>query len=318
MDPHQRVARPGAYPPDNLAVDRSWTRRGPRARRRLSSQGHHDPIFQVLPPLAVEPAQRCARRTRRRARPYSRGDRLCPDRRGRPQRRALCQLLDRDDHRLYRRTSRDDFGCHRRGRGRRHPVGARLRRVVFVRRDAVDGRVPDYRRAAQARPVDALRLAIGRYRFRQRARDPHFHGATAAADQCDADHLCDGRRRPRYHLPAAAPDHRHPLAADRDRRAVGHFDLYAARRQHRRRHGHATVRAAVLRLARRADDVGDAAHHRAVFADDGGGRPARIAAHRADRRRADRYAAATSSAKSAARASPISSPACSAAWAAAR
>jgi sulfate permease, SulP family len=45
----------------------------------------------------------------------------------------------------------------------------------------------------------------------------------------------------------------------------------------------------VLRPAARAADAGNAADHPALFADDGGGRPARIAADRADRRRHDRH-----------------------------
>ena len=80
---------------------------------------------------------------------------------------------------------------------------------------------------------------------------------------------------PGDHLPAAAPDHGRPLPAGGDHRAGRAVDRAGLRCQHRRRHGRAARRPALFHPARRAADVGNLADHRPLFADDGGGRPAR-------------------------------------------
>ncbi len=48
------------------------------------------------------------------------------------------------------------------------------------------------RRGAQARVGDALRLALGDDRLRERAGDPDLHGPVAGADRCPLADLSDG------------------------------------------------------------------------------------------------------------------------------
>ena len=53
--------------------------------------------------------------------------------------------------------------------------------------------------------ADALRLALGHHRLRQRAGDPDLHGPAARTDRRALAGLRDGRGRPRHHLPVPAP-----------------------------------------------------------------------------------------------------------------
>ncbi len=98
------------------------------------------------------------------------------------------------------------------------PLVQRSRRRISVRRDHPDGRDPGDRRLPAAAPADAVCLALGHHRLRQRAGDPDLHGAAARTDRrADAD-LCAGRGGTGDHLPVPAPDQGGPFAAGRNRR----------------------------------------------------------------------------------------------------
>jgi SulP family sulfate permease len=150
------------------------------------------------------------------------------------------------------------------------------------------------RRLPQAWPRDALRVALGHDRFRQRAGDPHLHGATARAD----------RRTGRltyamiaaglaiiYLFPYVTKAVPSPLVAilvltgaavfsGLDLRTVG--DL-----------GELPSDAADLRAAAGAADLRDVADHLPLFHSACRRWPAGIAADGADRRRHDGYGQAT-------------------------
>ena len=220
----------------------------------------------------------------RRTRTDPRGDRLFDHRRGRSARRPLCLDRDRDRHLLYRRAAGDDFGGDRCGGRPRHSARPRTWRRISLRRDDPDGRHPDYRRIAAARPRHAVRIALGDHRVRQRARYPHLHGTTAAAHRCDVAGLCDGRGRACHHLPAPTADEGRSLAAHRHPDPLGNQHRVRLAGEHGRRHGQAPGRSSEHRPARRTADFGNATDHPSLFADNGRSRPARIAPHRADRR----------------------------------
>jgi SulP family sulfate permease len=109
--------------------------------------------------------------------------------------------------------------------------------------------------AAAAGRADALRVALGHHRLRQRAGHPDLHGAAARTDGCRLAGLCDDGRRPGiiYGLFPTSPRpcrrrwcHRR---ADRGRHALrlGH--------PHRGRHGRAARQPAGVPAARRAAEL---------------------------------------------------------------
>ena len=159
------------------------------------------------------------RRHRRRACVDPGSNRLLRDRRCGPARRPLCVGRDRHGYRLPWRTPRNDLSGNRRGRCRRHTIGARPWCRLPVRRHDPDGVDPDRRRSAAAGSADAVRLPIGDHGVRQRLGDPDLHGAGPAADRRDVAYLRHDRRRTGDHLSAAADHQVDPLPARRDHRA---------------------------------------------------------------------------------------------------
>ena len=73
--------------------------------------------------------------------------------------------------------------------------------------------------AAAPGRADALRLALGDHRLRQRAGDPDLHGAAARADERELGRLCDDGGRPGHHLRLALPHQGGAVAAGHHRRA---------------------------------------------------------------------------------------------------
>ena len=120
--------------------------------------------------------------------------------------------------------------------------------------------------ALRSRHHHALRLALGDDRLRERAGDPHLHGAVAGVQRRGRDGLCDGRRGARDHLPAAARHQGGAVAARRHHRADRHLDDLEARRAHRRRSRRAALDAPDLPLAASAAHARDALDRPALLA----------------------------------------------------
>ena len=161
---------------------------------------------------------------------------------------------------------------------------------VPARRDRTRRPDADRRRAAQARRSDALRLALGHDRLRQRARHPHLHGAAARTHRRARADLRHGRRGPCHHLRAAALHQGGALTAGVHHRLDRRHPRLRARSPHRRRHGRAARHAADVRRAGRTAELAHAHDYRALLGGGGDGWPARVPDDRVDRRRAHRHA----------------------------
>ncbi len=257
-------------------------------------------------------------RHRRGARPHPRGDRVLDHRRGRPEGRALRLVLHRGRHRHRGRAPGDDLGRHRRDGAGDDDAGEGPRPRLPLRRDDPDRPDPARRRRAPARQPDALRLALGRHRLRQRPRHPDLHGPDARAARPRAHRLRDDRRRPRADLRPAVSHQGRAVGARHHRAPHRALDEPRPRHPHRRRHGGAAERIAELRPAPGAADPRNPADHPALRADAVDGRPAREPDDGGDRRRAHRHDLEQEPANAPARGWPTSPPACSAAWPAAR
>ncbi len=195
--------------------------------------------------MVFQPRRRAsggARRDRRRARAYSGGDRFFDHFRRRSPRRAVRVGGDRDGDLLRRRPRGDDLGGDCRGSRGSGSAGARTRCRVSAGRHDPDGPDPVARRFAQARSADAIRLAFGHHRVRQRARDPDLHGAIAATDRGDVAQLRARRGRPRHHLSAAASHQGGALPARRHRRAGDDQHCHGPAGAYGGRHGSPTPR----------------------------------------------------------------------------
>ncbi|KAG1172216.1 hypothetical protein G6F35_016890 [Rhizopus arrhizus] len=92
-------------------------------------------------------------------------------------------------------------------------------------------------RRVQARLADALRLALGHHRLRQRAGHPDFLGTDARADRPRPHRIRAVRRRTGDHLPAAAHHPRGAITAGGHRRAHRRGDRLRRGRAQRGRHG---------------------------------------------------------------------------------
>ncbi len=193
------------------------------------------------PRMACQSPGRHPCRNRRRARLDPGGHRLLDHRRSRPARRPLCFFLHRGDHRFGRRPARDDLGRHRGHRRPRRSTHPRARPRLPVRGHDPDGRASAARGLPAPRLVDAICLALGGHRLRQRARHPHLHRPAAPADRRHLGDLRHGRRRPRHNLPPASADEGGALPPRCDRRAHDRHPLCGPQRQHGRRHGQASV-----------------------------------------------------------------------------
>ena len=137
--------------------------------------------------------------------------------------------------------------------------------------------------AAAHRHHHALCFALGDDRFRQRAGDPHLHGAVAGVQRRGRGRLCDGRRGARDHLSASARHQGCAIAAGRDHRAHRRLDDLEARRAHRRRSRRTAVDAPAFPLAASAAESRDALDHPALLAGHRRRGAAGIADDRADR-----------------------------------
>ncbi len=109
-------------------------------------------------------------------------------------------FLYRRGHRLRRRPPGHDLGGDRRhGAADGHP-GQGARPGVSAGRHPADRRAADRCRLPETRLADALCLALGGHRLRQRAGDPHLHGPAAGTHQRDLARLRHDRRGAGHHL----------------------------------------------------------------------------------------------------------------------
>ncbi|KAF1855195.1 hypothetical protein Lal_00003742 [Lupinus albus] len=167
------------------------------------------------------------------------------------------------------------------GRGDRRAGGA-ARRAVPAGHGAAGRSDHDGLRVAAPGQAGAHGAAPGDAGLRQRPGDRHRAGPAGAfqdgrglaVGQAAGDHARPGGADHGHRLPAAAPDPRHTAGPGGDPRHRPAGPLHGPVDAYPRRHGAHRRRPADVLAARGAVEPGNAAHHRALCAADGDGRPA--------------------------------------------